>query len=54
MFKRLHRKDEYEGTGIGLAVCQRIADQCGGAISARSIFGEGSTFTVTLPASLDR
>jgi light-regulated signal transduction histidine kinase (bacteriophytochrome) len=54
MFIRLHRKDEYEGTGIGLAVCQRIADQCGGAISARSILGEGSTFTVTLPALPDR
>ena len=50
MFKRLHRKDEYEGTGIGLAVCQRIADQCGGAISVRSTPGEGSTFTVTVPA----
>ncbi len=49
MFKRLHRKDEYEGTGIGLAVCQRIVDQCGGAISVRSTVGEGSTFTVTLP-----
>ncbi len=54
MFKRLHRKDGYEGSGIGLAVCQRIADQCGGAISARSILGEGSTFTVTLPALADR
>lgn len=53
MFKRLHRKDEYEGAGIGLAVCQRIVDQCGGAISVRSILGEGSTFTVTLPALLD-
>ena len=50
MFKRLHRKDEYEGTGIGLAVCKRIADQCGGAISVRSTPGEGSTFIVTLPA----
>lgn len=50
MFKRLHRKDEYEGTGIGLAVCKRIADQCGGAISVRSTPGTGSTFTVTLPA----
>lgn len=49
MFKRLHRKDEYEGTGIGLAVCQRIVEQCGGAISVRSKLGEGSTFMVTLP-----
>ena len=49
MFKRLHRKDEYEGTGIGLAVCQRIVDQCDGAISVRSTLGEGSTFIVTLP-----
>jgi light-regulated signal transduction histidine kinase (bacteriophytochrome) len=54
MFKRLHRKDEYEGTGIGLAVCQRIAEQCGGGISVCSILGEGSTFTVTLPALLER
>ena len=53
MFKRLHRKDEYEGTGIGLAVCQRIAEQCGGGISVCSILGEGSTFTVTLPALLE-
>ena len=49
MFKRLHRKDQYEGTGIGLAVCKRIVDQCGGAISVRSSLGEGSTFIVTLP-----
>ncbi len=50
MFQRLHRKDEYEGTGIGLAVCKRIVDQCGGALSVRSTPGEGTTFTVTLPA----
>ncbi len=49
MFKRLHRKDEFEGIGIGLAVCQRIVEQCGGAISVRSKLGEGSTFIVTLP-----
>ncbi len=49
MFKRLHRKDEYDGTGIGLAVCQRIVDQCGGSLSVRSTVGEGSVFTVTLP-----
>jgi len=53
MFKRLHRKDEYEGTGMGLAVCQRITDQCDGGISVRSTLGEGTTFTVTLPASQD-
>jgi len=50
MFTRLHRKDQYEGTGIGLAVCQRIAEQCGGGISVRSALGGGTTFTVTLPA----
>lgn len=49
MFTRLHRKDEYEGTGIGLAVCKRIVDQCGGTISVRSKLGEGSTFIVTIP-----
>lgn len=49
MFKRLHRKDEFEGTGIGLALCQRIVEQCGGSISVRSKPGEGSTFIVTLP-----
>ncbi|MEO6202730.1 MAG: ATP-binding protein, partial [Nitrospirales bacterium] len=49
MFKRLHRKDEFEGTGIGLTVCQRIVEKCGGAISVRSKLGEGSTFIVTLP-----
>ena len=49
MFMRLHRKDRYEGTGIGLAVCQRIIEQCCGAISVRSKLGKGSTFIVTLP-----
>lgn len=49
MFTRLHRKDEYEGAGIGLAVCKRIVDQCGGTISVQSSLREGSTFIVTIP-----
>lgn len=49
MFQRLHGRTEYEGTGVGLAVCRRIADRHGGTISAKGRPGEGATFTVTLP-----
>ncbi len=49
MFQRLHRHDEYEGVGIGLAVCQRIVEYYGGRVSVQSDPGKGSTFTVTLP-----
>ncbi|MFL5764107.1 MAG: response regulator [Bacteroidia bacterium] len=49
MFKRLHGNSEYDGTGIGLAICKKIVDQHQGYISARSIVNEGSTFTVTFP-----
>jgi len=49
MFKRLHQKSEYEGTGIGLAICKKIAEQHNGSISAKSRVGEGSTFIVSLP-----
>ncbi len=49
VFQRLHTRTDFEGTGIGLAVCRKIADRHGGVISAKSAEGEGATFIVTLP-----
>jgi len=49
MFKRLHGRDEFEGTGIGLAVCKKIVERCGGTITVQSQLGQGSTFLLTLP-----
>ena len=49
VFQRLHGRNEYEGTGVGLAVCRRITDRHGGTITARSKLGEGACFVVTVP-----
>lgn len=49
MFKRLHHNSEFQGTGIGLALCKKIVEQHKGFISARSKINEGSTFIISLP-----
>ncbi|MES2641230.1 MAG: CHASE domain-containing protein [Myxococcota bacterium] len=53
MFQRLHPRDRYEGTGIGLAICQRVVELHGGHITARNVAGPGACFVATLPRASD-
>jgi len=48
-FQRLHGRQEYTGSGIGLAICHKIVERHDGSITASSVQGKGSTFSITLP-----
>jgi two-component system, sensor histidine kinase and response regulator len=53
VFQRLHARGSYEGTGIGLALCRKVAASHGGRIEVASMRGQGSSFTVFLPVALE-
>ncbi|CAA7618692.1 ATP-binding protein [Magnetospirillum sp. SS-4] len=52
IFQRLHTRDKFDGTGIGLAICKKIIERLGGRIRLHSIPGQGSSFHIVLPRTL--